>query len=124
MYYCLFFALFWLSYLTFNFNFCFKHWLRSFKTMRLFDSNLRTTVPFLTAHLEIFHCMHHPVIPNSDLYFTFSSTLNALSKRTSKKLLMAYSITSRNGVNPSKPLNRCNINICFCFVQHINAFMY
>ena len=23
---------------------------------------LRTTVPFVTAHLEIFHCMHHPVI--------------------------------------------------------------
>ena len=45
---------------------------------------LRTTVPFATAHLEIFHCTHHPVIPKSDLYFTFCSTLNALSKRTSK----------------------------------------
>ena len=45
---------------------------------------LRTTVPFVTAHLEIFHCTHHPVIPRSDLYFTFSSTLNALSERTSK----------------------------------------
>ena len=45
---------------------------------------LRTTVPFVTAHLEIFHCTHHPVIPKSDLYFTFCSTLNALSKRTSK----------------------------------------
>ena len=30
------------------------------------------------------HCMHHPVIPESDLYFTFCSTLNALSKRMSK----------------------------------------
>ena len=39
---------------------------------------------FVTAHLEIFHCTHHPVIPKSDLYFTFCSTLNALSKRTSK----------------------------------------
>ena len=38
---------------------------------------------FVTAHLEIFHCTHHPVIPKSDLYFTFCSTLNALSKRTS-----------------------------------------
>ena len=45
---------------------------------------LRTTVPFVTAHLEIFHSTHHPVIPKSDLYFTFCSTLNALSKRTSK----------------------------------------
>ena len=40
---------------------------------------LRTTVPFATAHLEIFHCTHHPVITKSDLYFTFCSTLNALS---------------------------------------------
>ena len=47
-------------------------------------SNLRTTVPFVTAHLEIFHCTHHPVIPKSALYFTFCSTLNALSKRTSE----------------------------------------
>ena len=39
---------------------------------------------FVTAHLEIFHCMYHPVIPQSDLYFTFCSTLNALSKGTSK----------------------------------------
>ena len=46
--------------------------------------NLRTTVPFVTAHLEILHCTHHPVIPKSDLYFTFCSALNALSKRTSK----------------------------------------
>ena len=45
---------------------------------------LRTTVPFVTAHLEIFHCRHHPVIPKSDLYLTFRSTLNALSKRTLK----------------------------------------
>ena len=53
----------------------------SIKNFRRF---LRTTVPFVTAHLEIFHCTHHPVIPTSDLYFTFCSTLNALSKRTSK----------------------------------------
>ena len=32
-------------------------------------------MPFVTAHLEIFHCTHHPVIPKSDLYFTFCSTL-------------------------------------------------
>ena len=48
------------------------------------EQTLRTTVPFVTAHLEIFHCTHHPVIPKSDLYFTFCSALNALSKRTSK----------------------------------------
>ena len=29
----------------------------------------------LTVHLEIFHCTHHPVIPNSDLYFTFLLSL-------------------------------------------------
>ena len=45
---------------------------------------LRTTMPSATAHLEIFHCRHHPVIPKSDLYFTFCSTLSALSERTSK----------------------------------------
>ena len=37
-------------------------------------------MPFVTAHLEVFHCTHHPVIPKSDLYFTFCSTLNAFSK--------------------------------------------
>ena len=84
--------------------------------MCLFDSNLRMTAPFLTVHLKIFHCTHHPVIPNSDFYFTFSSLLNAMSKRTSKELLMAYSIALRNGMNPSKPLNGCNINICSYFV--------
>ena len=45
---------------------------------------LRMTVPFVTAQLEIFHCTHHSVIPKSDLYLTFCSTLNALSERTSK----------------------------------------
>ena len=49
-----------------------------------FHVNSRTTVPFVTAHLELFHCTHHSVIPKSDLYFTFCFTLNALSKRTSK----------------------------------------
>ena len=39
---------------------------------------LRTTVPFITADLEIFHCTHHPVIPKSDLYFTFCSTLTLI----------------------------------------------
>ena len=32
---------------------------------------LRTTVPFVTAHLEIFHCTHHPGIPESELVFYF-----------------------------------------------------
>ena len=40
-------------------------------------------MPFVTVHLEIVHCTN-PVIPKSDLYFTFCSILNALSKRTSK----------------------------------------
>ena len=32
-------------------------------------------MPFVTAHLDIFHC---PVIAKSDLYFTFCSTLTTL----------------------------------------------
>ena len=44
--------------------------------MYLLNTNLMTTMPFVTAHLEIFHCTHHSVIPKSDLYFTFCSTLN------------------------------------------------
>ena len=58
-------------------------------------------MPFVTANLEIFHCTHHPVIPKSDLYFTF--------------LLMDYSIALGNGMNPSTPLNGCEINVRFCF---------
>ena len=54
------------------------------KLSRFCKLHLRTTVPFVTAHLEIFHCTHHPVIPMSDFYFTFCSALNALSRRTSK----------------------------------------
>ena len=70
---------------------------------------------FVTAHLEIFHCTDHPVIPKSDLYFTFCSTLNALSKRTSEKLLMDYSIALENGMNPRTLLHGCEINVRFCF---------
>ena len=51
------------------------------KTIRYF---LRTTMTFVATNLEIFHCTHHPEIPESDLCFTFRSTLNALSKRTSR----------------------------------------
>ena len=36
-------------------------------------TDLRMTVPFVTVHLEIFHCNHDPVIPKSDLYFNFCS---------------------------------------------------
>ena len=32
-------------------------------------------MPFVTAHLEIFHCTHHPVIPKSDLCFTFCTKI-------------------------------------------------
>ena len=58
--------------------------LSGIEIFKFFVSTLRTTVPFVIAHPEIFHCAHHPVIPKFDLYFTFCSTLNALSKRTSK----------------------------------------
>ena len=78
---------------------------------------LRTTVPFVTAHLEISHCKHHPVIPEADLYSTFRSTLNALSiKEHQGKLLMDYLIALGNGMNPNMPLNGCEINVRFCFV--------
>ena len=56
---------------------------RALRQLLLFIA-LRTTVPFVTAYLKIFHCTHHPVNPKSDLYFTFCSTLNALSNRTAK----------------------------------------
>ena len=45
---------------------------------------LRTIVPFVTAHPEVFHYTHHPVIPEFDLSFTFCSTFDALSKRISE----------------------------------------
>ena len=35
-------------------------------------------MPFVTAHLEIFHFTQNSVIPESNLYFPFGSTLNAL----------------------------------------------
>ena len=54
------------------------------RSRKKFDIVLRTTVPFVTAHPEIFYCTHHPVIPDSDLYFSFCSIFNALSKRASK----------------------------------------
>ena len=63
----------------------FKNFDYRYNLMTIYkEVQLRTTVPFVTADLEIFHCTHHPVILKSDLYFTFCSTLNALSKRTSK----------------------------------------
>ena len=74
---------------------------------------------FCYSHLEIFHCTHHPVIPESNLYFTFCSTLNALPKRTSN-----YLIALGNGMNPNRPINGCEINVRFCFVQYIKAVMY
>ena len=32
-------------------------------------------MPFVTENLEILHCTHYPVIPKSDLYFTFCSCI-------------------------------------------------
>ena len=46
----------------------------------IYFAHLRTTVPFVTVHLEIFHCTHYPVIPKSDLYFTFCSTFKHFLK--------------------------------------------
>ena len=76
---------------------------------------LRTTVPFFTVHLDIFHFTHHQVIPEYDLYFTFCSTLNALSKKNIKVTVNGLLNSFGNGMNPSTPLNECEINIRSCF---------
>ena len=41
------------------------------KTLNSNFSTKITTMPFVTPHLEIFHCKHDPVIPESELYFYF-----------------------------------------------------
>ena len=45
-------------------------------------------MPFVTTHLEVFYCTHHSV---------------------------DYTIPLGNGINPSKPLNGCEINVRSCF---------
>ena len=67
----------------------------------------------------MFHRTHHLVFSKSDLHFTFGSTLNKLSKRTSK-----YLIALGNGMNPKRRLNGCEINARFRFVQYMKAAMY
>ena len=60
-------------------------------------------MPFVTAYLQIFHCMHHPVISESDLYFTFGFTINALSKRASHQSNAVMELlrkVSRGGIHP------------------------
>ena len=57
-------------------------------------TDLRTTVPFVAAHLEIFHCKHDPVIPESELYFTFCSTLRLIAS-----LATAHSSSHKNHLN-------------------------
>ena len=79
-------------------------------------------MPFVNAYLEIFHCTHHPVIPMSDLYFTFCSTLNEFSVRNTKVTVNCFG--KWNGMNRSKPLNGCEINVRFCFAKYIKAGMY
>ena len=36
-------------------------------------------------------------------------------------MLMDYLIALGNGMNPNRPLNGCEINIRFCFVEYIKA---
>ena len=76
-------------------------------------SSLKTAVPFVTAHLDIFHSMHHPMSPKSDLYFTFCSTLNALSKTNIKVIVNGLLNSFGKWNEPSTPLNGCEINVCF-----------
>ena len=76
---------------------------------------LRTTVPFVTAHLEIFHSTHHPVIPKSDLYFTFCSTLRTfIGVKTAALtfLMKQYSTSYSSHISYGKRF--CND----CFLNH------
>ena len=50
------------------------------------------------------------MIPKSDLYFTFCSNLNALSK---KLQLMDQLLALENGMSPSTPLNGCELMYVF-----------
>ena len=68
------------------------------------------------AHLETFHCTHHPVIPESDLHFTFCSIFNVLSKKDIKITANGYLIALGNGIDPSTTLSGCQINVPFRFV--------
>ena len=78
-------------------------WLPSDPNGIMKSCNLRTTMPFVTALLEIFHCTHDPVILKSDLYFTFYSTLNVSSERTSKYTILQNKRMRRCGVPPPPP---------------------
>ena len=56
------------------------------------------------------------MIPKSDLYFTFCSTLNALSDIRDIKVTVNgqdYSIALGNGMDPSMPLNGFEITVQF-----------
>ena len=37
---------------------------------------------------------------------------------------MEYLIVLGNGMSPNKPLNECETNVRFCFVQYIKAVVY
>ena len=56
---------------------------------------------FVTAHLEVFHCTHHSVIPKSDLcmYFTFCSALMHCLKEHQSNCYLKFCRTSKNGLN-------------------------
>ena len=41
-------------------------------------------MPFVTVHLEIFHCTHHPVIPKSDFLFYFLFYLKCIALKNIK----------------------------------------
>ena len=64
-------------------------------------------MPFTTVHLEIFHCTYHPVIPESDLYFTFCSTLKNIKITANGYLIIALG----NGINSNTPLSSCGISV-------------
>ena len=59
-------------------------------------------MPFVTVHLEIFHCTHHPVIPKSNLCFTFCSTLRTLNFQGQTVVGSYLMITKSYTVQPHK----------------------
>ena len=65
--------------------------------------HLRTTVPFVTAHLEIFHCTHHPVILSGDYMRNFRHIVGV-------KIVCDYMENFQPGLKIEK---RMNENYCF-----------
>ena len=58
-------------------------------------------MPFVTVYLKIFHWTHHPVLPESNLYFIFRSIFNCTVKKCIIVIALNCSTAPRNGTNTS-----------------------